>query len=198
MCCRFVGLCVRHIWPGPSGYDWFTSLLSSPSNTFQFGSGAAGSFSARAHTHTHIHTLTSLERKTHICSQTFGRRHTVHISDSGNALFWSSQLKRGRLVFKWLSLYYSLTSSSLSPFLSSSLLLFLPLSVAHQSVVDRGEILKQTRHKLFFRDSVGFDECDERERHFIDNLTCMCVCIWLNSIHTNVSVVLFEDKTHCT
>lgn len=61
--------------------------------------------------------------------------------------------------------------------LFSSLLLILPPSVTHQCFVDRGETPKQPRHKLFFRDSVGLDECDEWERHFIDKLTCTCVCV---------------------
>ncbi len=76
---------MRHIWPGPSGNDWFTSLLSSPSNTFlsHFNLGAAQQ-AAQAHTHTHKHTSARTQTHTcvhdhmltHICTHALRHRHT--------------------------------------------------------------------------------------------------------------------------
>ena len=90
---------MRHIWPGPSGNDWFTSLLSSPSNTFlsHFNLGTAQQ-AAPAHTHTHTHKCTSARTHTcarapehtathlHTCAQ--AQTHTVRISDSGSCTFF--------------------------------------------------------------------------------------------------------------
>lgn len=91
MCCRIVRLCVQHIWPEPSGNDWFTSLLSSPSNTFlsRFNLGAAQQ-AATAHTSTNLHINTHTHAQphmdTHLGMSAQALTHTVHISEGGSVL----------------------------------------------------------------------------------------------------------------
>ena len=139
---------MRHIWPGPSGNDWFTSLLSSPSNTFlsHFNLGTAQR-ATPAHTHTHTHThmhrhkCTSARTHTrarapehtathlHTCAQ--AQTHTVRISDSGSCPFFGVaplcfqpvSSKGWALFHPFLSvfLFHLSLSLSLSPALSLSL-----------------------------------------------------------------------------
>lgn len=93
MCCRILRLCVQHIWPEPSGNDWFTSLLSSPSNTFlsRFNLGAAqqaatAHTSTNLHTNTHTHIHAQPHMDTHLGISAQALTHTVHISKGGSVL----------------------------------------------------------------------------------------------------------------
>lgn len=143
MCCRFLRLCVRHIWPGPSGNDWFTSLLSSPSNTFlsHFNLGAAQQAAPFTHTHahkrasTHTRARARTHRNTlmHICTHTRSTLATVgvHFLVLQRSVF-SLSAQRGGPFFIPFFLWAYFSSPSLS---LSSLLLCVSLSLSLVSVL---------------------------------------------------------------
>lgn len=99
----FLRLCVRHIWPGPSGNDWFTSLLSSPSNTFlsHFNLGAAQR-ATTAHKHTSAdcrRTHTRSHTRTHIWAPTHTRSKLGAAGPPESSVFSLSTQKGGFFLF---------------------------------------------------------------------------------------------------
>lgn len=178
MCCRFLRLCVRHIWPGPSGNDWFTSLLSSPSNTFlsHFNLGAAQQ--AANSTHIRTHTYTHMCTRTHMWAHALGRRHTHTRSTLAtvgvNFLllhFQPLSSKGWALVHPFLSVLLFFSFFFPSPFLSV-------LSL-RQCFVDSRKPLNHPWHKLPFQAWSGF--CGISTVWWIEALgkTFLWICIVL-------------------